>query len=70
MVKKNKFSTKFEEQLINLNKNDSEEEFIGANKYLENDALNEEEENFNENTFSEKNEQLIEKLKSLDGKKR
>ena len=70
MVKKNKFSTKFETQLANLNTSDAEEEFIEADKYLENDALNDEEEHFDENTFTEKDEELIEKLKSLDGRKR
>lgn len=69
MVKKNKSSTKFEQQL-NINNIDADEEFIEADKYLENDALNEEEENYDENAFTEKDEELIEKLKSIDGKKR
>lgn len=69
MVKKNKSSTKFEQQL-NINNSDADEEFIEADKYLENDALNEEEENYDENAFTEKDEELIEKLKSIDGKKR
>ena len=47
-----------------------EEEFIEANTYLENEAINDEEENFNEKAFAEKNEQLIEKLRAIDGKKR
>lgn len=69
MVKKLKASTKFEEQLVN-NTSDVDEEFIEADKYLENDALNEEEERFDENDYAEKDDELIEKLKSIDGKKR
>ena len=69
MVKKLKASTKFEQQLVN-NTSDVDEEFLEAEKYLENDALNDEEEHFDENHYAEKDEQLIEKLKSIDGKKR
>jgi hypothetical protein len=46
-----------------------DEEFIKPNEYLTNEALNEEEENFNEDIFDEKDEALIEKLKSLDGRR-
>ena len=70
MVKKVRFSTKFENQLATFNNSDADEEFIEADKYLENDALNEEQECFDENTYNEKDEELIEKLKSIDGKKR
>ena len=58
MVKKNKSSTKFEQQL-NINNSDADEEFIEADKYLENDALNEEEENYDENAFTEKDEDIF-----------
>jgi hypothetical protein len=67
MVKANK---KKDHILNQLSKEEQEEEFLESNVYLENEAINEEEEHFDERQFEEKNEQLIEKLRSIDGKKR
>ena len=47
-----------------------EEEFIKPDEALLNDVLNEQEENYDENFSQEKDEELIEKIKSLSGKKR
>ena len=49
---------------------EEEDFFLESNTYLENEALNEEEEHFNERLYDDKNEEMIEKLRTIDGKKR
>jgi hypothetical protein len=49
---------------------DDEEEFVKANEFLINEALNDDDENLNEDLLDQKDEVLIEKLKSIDGRKR
>ena len=54
----------------NDNDYDDDEEFIRANEVLVNEALNDDDENLNEDLLDQKDEVLIEKLKSIDGRKR
>jgi hypothetical protein len=44
--------------------------FIEANEYVKNEALNDDDQYLNDEILDEKGDQLIEKLKSLNGKKR
>ena len=68
MVKKgkNKF-TEIEKKLI---VESDDEEFVSANNFIANEVENEEEENYDDGFYQAKDEQLIDKLKSIDGKKR
>lgn len=72
MVKKPKDNVlaKMKSKITSYDDESNDEEFIKPNEYLTNEALNEEEENFNDDQFDEKDEALIEKLKSLDGRRR
>jgi hypothetical protein len=72
MVKKPKDNVlaKMKSKITSYDDESNDEEFIKPNEYLTNEALNEEEENFNDDKFDEKDEALIEKLKSLDGRRR
>ena len=47
----------------------SEEVFVKANEFLTNDVLNEIDENEDLDEFEEKDNMLLDKLRSLDGKK-
>ena len=49
---------------------EEEDLFLESNVYLENEALNDEQEHFDERLFEEKNEEMIDKLRSIDGKKK
>lgn len=49
---------------------EEEDFFLESNTYLENEALNEEAENFDERAYEDKNEEMIEKLRTIDGKKK
>ena len=64
--KKNKVN-EIEEKLQNQKE---DEDFLEANTFLENEALNDEEENFDERLYEEKNKEMIDKLRTIDGKKR
>lgn len=44
--------------------------FLTSNTLLENEALNDEEEHFDERQFNDKNEEMIDKLRTIDGKKK
>jgi hypothetical protein len=65
---KKKIKTKLiSPKLIHSDEFRDEEEFIEANQYLTNDALNDEE-SLDDETVEERDEILIEKLKSIDKK--
>lgn len=70
MVKKR---TKLESELekkIGFSNEEINEDFIEANQYLVNEALNEDDE-ANRNDFDDdKDDRLLEKLRSLDGRRR
>ena len=70
MVKKgkNESNSQLEKQMIGLSR-ELEEDFVKANEFLINDALNDDEENLNQQLLNEKDDLLIEKLRNLDGKK-
>ena len=71
MVKLGKNKKDIESQLKNSrNVEDDEDLFIESNVYLENEAFNDEQDNFNERLYEEKNEEMIEKLRTIDGKKK
>ena len=72
MVKKPKDNVlaKMKSKITSYDDESNDEEFIKPSEYLTNEALNEEEENFNDDQFDEKDEALIEKLKSLYGRRR
>ena len=54
-----------------LQKPDEDDDmFLESNAYLENEALNDEQEHFDEKVYDEKNEEMIEKLRTIDGKKK
>jgi hypothetical protein len=54
-------------KLVQSDEDLGEEEFIKANQYLTNDVLNDEDD-LDDKTVEERDELLIEKLKSLDKK--
>jgi hypothetical protein len=69
MVKKGKRApTQLEKQFIDQS-NELDEEFVKANEFLTNDAINDDDENLNQTLLDEKDDLLIEKLRNLDGKK-
>ena len=75
MKLKTKSASKSNKYVKNLLKNqsdddsfDDEEEFIRANEVLVNEAFNDDDENLNEDLLDQKDEVLIEKLKSIDGR--
>ncbi len=59
-----------ERQLKAPREDQDEDLFLESNVYLQNEALNDEEEQFNERDYQEKNDQMIQKLREIDGKKR
>lgn len=66
----NKKASKVNEIESKLQNQKEEEDFLVSNTFLENEALNDEEENFDEKLYEEKNKEMIDKLRTIDGKKR
>jgi hypothetical protein len=69
MVKKAKREVSQIEKDITNQSNQLDEEFVQASEFLANDALNEDEENFNDRLMDEKDDELYQKLRSIDGRK-
>jgi hypothetical protein len=69
MVKKAKKAPSPLEKRFIRQPDEQDEEFIKASEFLTNDALNDDDENLNQTLLDEKDDLLIEKLRSLDGRK-